>query len=75
VPSLAEVGGPAAALAALDELDLDLDSYHLFNTTRAELLARLGRDNEARAAYDRALARTKNAAERAHLEHRRAALG
>jgi RNA polymerase sigma-70 factor (ECF subfamily) len=70
---VAEVDGPAAALAIVD--GLDLDSYHLAHATRAELLARLGRDDEARRAYEQALALTANAAERAHLERRMAALG
>ena len=51
--ALAEVDGPGAALAIVDALDLD--TYHLFHATRAELLARLGRDDDAAAAYDRAL--------------------
>ena len=51
-----------------------LDDYHLFHATRADLLDRLGRADDARAAYDRALALTANAAERAFLERRRAAI-
>ena len=43
---------------------LDLDSYHLFHVTRGDLLVRLGRADEAAAAYDRAIALTTNAAER-----------
>jgi RNA polymerase sigma-70 factor, ECF subfamily len=70
--ALAEVAGPEPALAALETLDLD--SYHLFHSTRAELLVRLHRDDEARAAFDRALALADNAAEHAHLERRRASL-
>jgi RNA polymerase sigma-70 factor (ECF subfamily) len=69
--ALSEMTGPAPAL---DELArLDLDSYYPFHTARAELLVRLGRLDEARAAYDLAVALTDNAAERAHLEQRRAA--
>ena len=64
--AVAEVDGPAAALAAVDELDLD--GYHLFHATRADLLRRLGRDDEAAAAYDAALALVANAAERPFLE-------
>ena len=45
------------------------------SATRAELLARLGRDDAARAAYDRALALVGDDAERRLLERRRAALG
>jgi RNA polymerase sigma-70 factor (ECF subfamily) len=71
--AVTEVDGPTVALAAVDTLDLD--HYYLFHTTRAELLARLGRIDEARAAYDRARALTNNAAEQAHLNQRRAELG
>jgi RNA polymerase sigma-70 factor (ECF subfamily) len=46
---VAEVRGPAAALAAVD--GLELDGYHLFHATRAELLQRLGRHDEAMRAY------------------------
>jgi RNA polymerase sigma-70 factor (ECF subfamily) len=70
--ALAEVAGPAAALAAVDQLSLD--SYHLFHATRADLLRRLTREAEAAAAYDKAIALAENAAERAFLTTRRAAL-
>jgi RNA polymerase sigma-70 factor (ECF subfamily) len=70
--ALAEVAGPAAALAAVDELPLD--GYHLYHATRADLLRRLTRDAEAAAAYDKAIALAENAAERAFLTTRRAAL-
>ena len=70
--ALAEVKGPAPALAEIDALDLD--GYHLFHSTRADLLSRLGRHAEAAAAYDRALALAANAAERAFLAERAAAL-
>jgi hypothetical protein len=62
---MAELDGPAAALALVDELDLD--RYYLFHAIRADLLRRLGRRAEADAAYDTAIARTGNAAERAYL--------
>ena len=68
--ALAEVEGPAAALAEID--DLDLAGYHLFHATRADLLRRLGRRAEAARAYDAALALATNAAERRFLERRRA---
>jgi len=71
--AVAEVQGPAAALALVDPLDLD--GYHLFHAVRADLLRRLGRDAEAAAAYEAAIARTDNAAERAFLECARRALG
>ena len=70
--AVAEVEGPAPALALVDALDLD--GYHLFHATRAELLARLGRTGEAAEAYDRALALSTNAAEHALLETRRRSL-
>ena len=70
--AVAEVAGPAAALALVDELSLD--SYHLFHAVRADLLHRLGRGDAAVRAYDRALDRTANAAEQAFLRQARAAL-
>jgi RNA polymerase sigma-70 factor (ECF subfamily) len=60
-----EVHGPAAALALVDELDLD--GYHPFHATRADLLRRLGRDREAAAAYERAAALAPTDAEREFL--------
>jgi RNA polymerase sigma-70 factor, ECF subfamily len=70
--ALAEVEGPAAALAVLDKLKLQ--TFYLFHAIRADLLRRLGRAEEASAAYDRAIARTENAKEREFLSRRRAAL-
>jgi len=70
--AVAEVHGPAAALADVDALDLD--GYHLFHATRADLLRRLGRPTEAAAAYDAALALVGNGAERRFLEQRRQSL-
>ena len=70
--ALAEVDGPDAALAAVDELDLG--SFHLFHATRADLLRRLGRTAEAGAAYRDALALSTNEAERAFLRSRLEAL-
>jgi RNA polymerase sigma-70 factor (ECF subfamily) len=66
--AVAEVEGPAAALALVD--GLDLDGYYLFHAVRADLLRRLGRPAEAAPAYEAAIARTSNAAERAFLERR-----
>ena len=71
--AVAEVEGPEAALALVD--GLELDSYHLFHAIRADLLRRLGRDAEAAAAYEAAIARAGNAPERAFLERRRQAFG
>jgi RNA polymerase sigma factor (sigma-70 family) len=70
--ALAEVHGPAAALAAVDELDIP--GYHLLPATRADLLARLGRTADAVAAYDEAIGLTVNDTERAFLRDRRARL-
>jgi len=70
--AVAEVEGPGPALAALDQLDLA--GYHLFHATRADLLRRLGRTDEAAVAYDEALGLVTNAAERRFLEERRRAL-
>ncbi|MDQ1382744.1 MAG: polymerase sigma-70 factor, subfamily [Actinomycetota bacterium] len=70
--AVAEVHGPGPALALVDALDLD--SYHLFHSTRADLLGRLGRYDDARVAYDRALALTNNAAEHTFLEDKRGSL-
>jgi RNA polymerase sigma-70 factor (ECF subfamily) len=67
--AVAQVDGPAAALAGIE--DLELGSYHLFHATRAELLHRLGRTDEAVDAYDAALALVTNPAERAFLGGRR----
>ncbi|MGH3854427.1 MAG: RNA polymerase sigma factor [Pseudonocardiaceae bacterium] len=71
--ALAEVHGPAIALAEVDRLGLH--GYQPYQVTRADLLARLGRPAEAAAAYDQALALTTNAVERTHLTLRRRALG
>jgi len=70
--AVAEVHGPAAALAAVEELDIP--GYHLLPATRADLLARLDRGDEARAAYDEAVALAGNDTERAFLQDRRARL-
>jgi RNA polymerase sigma-70 factor (ECF subfamily) len=66
--AVAEVEGPRAALELVDALDLD--GYHAFHAVRAELLRRLGRDADAARAYDAALERTANAAERALFRSR-----
>jgi RNA polymerase sigma-70 factor, ECF subfamily len=66
--AVAEVEGPAAALALVD--GLDLDGWYLFHAVRADLLRRLGRPAEAAPAYEAAMARAANTAERAFLERR-----
>jgi RNA polymerase sigma-70 factor (ECF subfamily) len=70
--AVAELDGPEVALAQVDRLDLA--SYHAWHATRADLLRRLARPAEARAAYDEAIRTAGNAAERAWLERRRASL-
>ena len=70
--AVAELDGPQVALAIVD--GLDLTSYHAWHASRADLLRRLGRGDEARAAYDAAIAATDNAAEIAWLTDRRTSL-
>jgi RNA polymerase sigma factor (sigma-70 family) len=70
--AVAEVHGPELALATIE--DLDLPGYHLLPATRADLLARLGRATEARAAYDEAIALATNDTERTFLQNRRSRL-
>ena len=72
VVALAEVAGPAEALAALDALDDDprVDRYHLYHATRADLLRRLGETEAAAAAYRQALDRSANEPERRFLRAR-----
>ena len=64
--AVGEIAGAEAALAIVD--GLDLDQYYLFHAIRADLLKRLGRDRDAASAYEAAIARTDNAAERAFLQ-------
>ncbi len=74
--ALAEVAGPAAALAAVECLDRRrLEDYAPWHAVRAEIFRRLGRRAQAREAYDRVLALGPGPAERLWLERRRAALG
>ena len=61
--------GPAEALELVDRIE-GLDSYHLLHSTRGHLLGRLGREQEARAAYGRAFELASNEAERAFLARR-----
>jgi RNA polymerase sigma-70 factor, ECF subfamily len=72
--AVAEVEGPGAALALVERLGRELDGYHLLHAIRADLLRRLGRDAEAAQAYEAAIARTENAAERELLRRGRRAL-
>jgi len=67
--ALAELDGPQVALAQID--GLPLEDYHAFHATRAELLRRLGRGEQSRSAYDRAIELAGNTAETAYLTRRR----
>jgi RNA polymerase sigma-70 factor, ECF subfamily len=74
--AVAEVHGPAAGLAVMDELrSSEVGGYYLFHAARASLLRRLGRDAEAVTAYDAARALTANPAEQTFLDAQRAAIG
>jgi RNA polymerase sigma-70 factor (ECF subfamily) len=70
--AIAEREGPEAGLALLD--CLELDDYRYYHSTRADLLRRLGRDDEAHAAYTRALELTQPGPEQRFLESRLADL-
>ena len=70
--AVAEVQGPHAALALVDRLDLV--DYYLFHAIRADLLRRLGRSAEAKRAYNAAIARSDNAAEKTFLQRQRRTL-
>jgi hypothetical protein len=63
--AVAELNGPQVALAEVDRLPLE--GYHAVHGTRADLLRRLGRGEESRAAYDRAVGLAGNTAETAYL--------
>jgi RNA polymerase sigma-70 factor, ECF subfamily len=69
--AVAELDGPEVALAAVDRLEDKLAGYHAYHATRADLLRRLGRSQESRAAYDRAIQLAGNTAETAYLTRRR----
>ena len=70
--AVAEVQGPGPALDLAGQLGLD--GYHLFHATRADLLRRLGRRDQAADAYDAAIARAANSAERSFLVRQRDSL-
>ena len=71
--ALAQVAGPAVGLAAMDQLANDpaMVPYRFFHAARADMLRQMGRDAEAAAAYERALALEPNGPERTFLERRR----
>ena len=73
--AVAELDGPEVGLAMVERLAERLAGYHSFAATRADLLRRLGRREEALVAYGRAIALAGNEAEIAALERRRAAVG
>jgi RNA polymerase sigma-70 factor, ECF subfamily len=70
--AVAEAGSPEAALALVD--GLDLDAYQYLHSTRAELLRRLGRTGDSRAAYQRAIELASAEPERRFLQRRLAEL-
>ena len=73
--AIAELRGPIEGLAALTQIDpATLDDYQPYHATRADLLARAGRIDEAEAAYDRAIALTTNVVERDFLVRQQATL-
>jgi len=69
--AIAELDGAEVALAAVDRLDDKLAGYHAYHATRADLLRRLGRSQQSRAAYDKAIELAGNTAETAALTRRR----
>jgi RNA polymerase sigma-70 factor (ECF subfamily) len=70
--AIAELHGPPAGLTALEAIDRgSVDEYQPYHAARADLLARAGRQDEARAAYDRAIELTTNPAERRFLTEQR----
>ena len=75
--AVAMAHGPEAGLAWMERLERSgaLAGYHLLPAAQADLLRRLGRSDEARAAYERALALVRHPAERRFLERRRGELG
>ncbi len=73
--AIAELDGPDVAIATLDRLQEELADYHAYFAARADILRRLGRSEESRAAYDRAIALAANTAETAYLTRRRDQLG
>jgi len=73
--AVAELDGPEVALAAVDRLEDKLAGYHYYHATRADLLRRLGRSQQSRAAYDQAIELAGNTAEIAYLARRRDQLG
>ena len=73
--AIGELDGPDVALSIVDRLADKLADYHAFQATRADLLRRLGRSDDSRAAYDKAIDLAGNTAETAYLTRRRDQLG
>jgi RNA polymerase sigma-70 factor (ECF subfamily) len=73
--AVAELDGPEVALASIDRLEERLSGYHAFHAARADLLRRLGRSQQSREAYTRAIELAGNTAETAYLTRRRDQLG
>jgi RNA polymerase sigma-70 factor (ECF subfamily) len=73
--AVAELDGPQVGLAVVDRLDGRLAGYHAYHATRADLLRRLGRSQQSRAAYEKAIELAANTAEAAYLARRRDELG
>jgi len=73
--AVAELDGPEVALAAVDRLEPKLAGYHAYHAARADLLRRLGRSQQSRDAYDKAIELAGNTAESAYLTRRRDQLG
>jgi RNA polymerase sigma-70 factor (ECF subfamily) len=69
--AVAELDGPEVALAAVDRLQDRLAGYHAYQAVRADLLRRVGRSQQSRAAYDKAIELAGNTAETAYLTRRR----
>ncbi|MEJ3653155.1 DUF6596 domain-containing protein [Actinomycetes bacterium KLBMP 9759] len=69
--AVARLHGPEVALAAVDRLGRELAGYHAYHATRADLLRRLGRRQQSRAAYDNAIGLAANPVESAFLTRRR----
>jgi RNA polymerase sigma-70 factor (ECF subfamily) len=68
--AVAMADGPEAGLVVVDGVADRLDGYQYLHSTRADMLRRLGRRDEAHAAYTRSLELSTVAAERSYLERR-----
>ncbi|WP_233557926.1 RNA polymerase sigma factor [Tessaracoccus antarcticus] len=69
--AVAELDGPEVALATIDRLEDTLAGYHAYHATRADLLRRMGRNQQSCAAYDTAIELAGNTAETAYPTRRR----